>query len=125
MRKLILPGIVFACGMAGTVQAATQGSGPVYGGASQRGVLCEIVNVGNTRMTFVKTAIYDEFHGSIALSFNSCVGSVGQGKICNFQAPATNDQAYACQVITNGGILRGTMRALDSSSNTLSETEVH
>src|SRR5690242_16342607 len=73
MGKVILPGIVFACGMAGTVQAATMGSGPVYGGSSQDRVLCEIVNVGNTPMTFVKTVIYDEFHGSIALSFNSCI----------------------------------------------------
>ena len=37
MRKLVLSGIVLACGMAGTAQAAsTLASGPVFGGSSSK-----------------------------------------------------------------------------------------
>jgi len=61
MRKLTLSGIVFACGMAGTVQAANLGSGPVYGGPGQSHVACQVANVGNTAITLRST-----YHNNVA-----------------------------------------------------------
>jgi len=127
MRRLILPGIVFACGMAGTVQAANLGSDPVYGGPSQDHVACQVANVGNTSITFVRTVIFAQNRTSVPLTFNNCTGSLAPNRICTFQAAASN-QAYACKVITNeveNGSIRGTMDALTSSNDTLSEAQIH
>jgi hypothetical protein len=118
MRKLILSGIALACGMAGTVQAATiLASGPVYGGPSQQQVACEVVNVGTTPITFVKTELLGQFQAPLPLNFNDCIdgngASLEPNATCNFQAAAGN-QATACKVIileakTN---VRGTTVAL-------------
>ena len=127
MRKLILPGILFACGMAGTVQAANLGSDPVYGGPSQDHVACQVANVGNTSITFVRTVIFAQNSTSVPLTFNNCTGSLAPNRICTFQAAASN-QAYACKVITNeveNGSIRGAMDALTSSNDTLSEAQIH
>ena len=126
MRKLILSGIVFACGMAGTVHAANLGSGPVYGGPGQDHVACQVANVGNTPITFVRTVIFSQFSTTVPLTFNNCTGSLAPNRICTFQAVATN-QAYACKVITNeveNGSVRGTMAALGPSNVLLSEAEL-
>ena len=126
MRNLILSGIVFACGMAGTVQAANLGSDPVYGGPSQNHIACQVANVGNTPITFVRTVIFSQFSTFVPLTFNNCTGSLAPNRICTFQASASN-QAYACNVITNeveSGSIRGTIDALTSSNDTLSEAQL-
>ena len=64
MRKLVLSGIVLACGMAGTAQAAsTLVSAPVVGGQQQAQVACVVVNWGSTPITFVTKAC-GSIHGS-------------------------------------------------------------
>jgi len=126
MRTLILSGIVFACGMTGSVQAANLGSDPVYGGPSQNHVACQVANVGNTPITFVRTVIFSQSSTSVPLNFNNCTGSLAPNRICTFQAAASN-QAYACKVITNeveSGSIRGTIDALTSSNDTLSEAQL-
>ena len=50
----ILTGIVLACGLAGTVQAETLISGPVYGGPDQNQAACLVVNAGTAAITFTK-----------------------------------------------------------------------
>src|SRR5215469_1279741 len=117
MRKLILPGILFACGMAGTVHAETLSSGPIYGGPTQNRVVCSVINMGQAPITFSRTTIFSTFNGAVRPSFNDCVGSSAPGHICTTQAVAAPDQAYACKVITNGleqGTVRATMRANNS-----------
>jgi len=125
-RTLILSGIVFAFGTAGTVQAANLGSDPVFGGPTQNHIACQVANVGNTPITFVRTVIFSQSSTSVPLTFNNCTGSLGPNRICTFQAAATN-QAYACKVITNeveNGSIRGAVDALTSSNDTLSEAQL-
>ena len=125
MRKLILPGIVFAYGMAGTVQAATLSSGPIYGGPSQTRVVCSVINMGTAPFAFVgNNVIFSSFNGSVPLSFNDCAGSLLPGGICTSQAVAAGNQAYACKVTTNGGTVRATMRANDGNNKVLIEEEL-
>src|SRR5215469_18521979 len=92
MRKLILPGILFACGMTGTVHADTLSSGPIYGGPTQNRVVCSVINMGQAPITFVRMIIYSTFNGAVRLSFNDCIGSSLPGRICTAQAVAANDQ---------------------------------
>src|SRR3954451_10380185 len=62
MRKLVLSGVVLACGMAGTAQAAsTLGSGPVFGGKQQQIVACVVVNLGSTPITFLTEQLVGQF----------------------------------------------------------------
>jgi hypothetical protein len=126
MRTLFLSGIVLSCGMAGTVQAANLGSDPVYGGPTQDHIACQVANVGNTAITFVKTVIFSQTSTSVPLTFNNCTGSLAPNRICSFQAAASN-QAFACKVITNeveNGSIRGAIDALTSSNDTLSEAQL-
>jgi len=126
VRTLILSAVVFACGMTGTVQAANLGSDPVYGGPTQDHIACQVANVGNTSITFVRTVIFSQTSTSVPLTFNNCTGSLAPNRICTFQAAATN-QAYACKVITNeveNGSIRGAVDALTFSNATLSEAQI-
>ena len=113
MRKLMLSGIVFVCGMAGTVQAATLTSGVVYGGPSQDHVACEVVNMSNTPITFVKTQLVGQYRGSLPQNYNDCGTALAPKGICSFQAAAVREAA-ACKVIINQEKtdVRGTMVAL-------------
>lgn len=113
MRKLMLSGIVFVCGMAGTVQAGILTSGVVYGGPSQDHVACEVVNMSNAPITFVKTELIGIYHGSLTLNHNDCGTQLAPNGLCSFQAAAFREAA-ACKVIINQAktYVRGTMVAL-------------
>jgi hypothetical protein len=121
----VLTGIVLACGMIGTVQAATLASGPVFGGPSQDHVACQVFNVGNTPITFVSTEFFNQSGRAIPLTFDNCGESLASNSICTFQAAAGN-QAYGCKVRINEGKanVRGTMAALTSSNVLLSEADL-
>src|SRR4030095_3440945 len=96
----LIEGISAAWGLAGTAQAEILASGPVYGGASQVRVACQVFNAGSTPITFVSTEIFDQLTpggGPITLDFSNCVGSLAPTDICTFQGPASN-QAYSCKV---------------------------
>ena len=109
----VLTGIVLACGLAGTVQAATLASGVVYGGPSQDHVACEVVNMSDAPITFVKTELVGQYHGSLTLNYNDCGSALAPNGICSFQAAAVREAA-ACKVIINQAKtdVRGTMVAL-------------
>ena len=124
MQRL-LSGIVLACGLVGTVQADTLASGPVYGGPSQNRVACQVFNAGNTPITFVSTRISSQFNASVPLTFNNCGASLAPNRICTFQATAS-DQAFSCKALINEAKtnVRGTMAALNSSNDALSEADL-
>ena len=113
MRKLMLSGIVFVCGMAGTVQAATLASSTVYGGPRQDHAACVVVNMSNAPITFVKTQLVGQFRGFLPLNFNGCGTELAPNGICSFQAAAVHE-AVACKVIINQAKtnVRGHMVAL-------------
>ena len=123
MRKLMLSGMVFVCGMAGTVQAATLASGPVYGGPSQGQVACTVVNVGTTPITFVKKELLGQFQAPLPLNFDDCKVSLNPRATCSFQAAAGN-QATSCKVIipdAQRAAIRGNMLALSPENDNLSQ----
>lgn len=115
MRKLMLSGIVFVCGMAGAVQAATLESGIVYGGPSQTHVACEVVNMSNAPIHFVKKELIGQYHGTLDHEhfFDDCDTALGPNGMCTFQAAAVREAA-ACKVIIKEAKtdVHGTMVAL-------------
>jgi hypothetical protein len=118
MRKRMLLGMVFVCGMAGTVQAATLTSGPVFGGPDQTHVACVVVNLSNAPITFLKTQLIGHFRGVLPQFFNGCGTTLARNGMCSFQANADREST-ACKVIiaqakTN---VRGTMVALTGDVN--------
>ena len=117
MRQLLLSGIVFVCGMAGTVQAATLTSGVVYGGPSQNHVACGVVNLSNAPITFVKTEIVGQYQGFLPLNFNNCGHELAPNSMCSFQAAAVREAA-ACKVVIIQAKtdVRGTMVALGGTA---------
>jgi hypothetical protein len=124
----VLTGIILACGLAGTAQADILSSGPVYGGASQIRVACQVFNAGSIPITFVSTEIFDQLTpggGPVTLDFSNCVGSLAPNDICTFQAPAGN-QAYGCKVniVELKTDVRGTMAALGPLNALLSEADL-
>ena len=133
MRKLILSGIVLACGMAGTAQAAsTLASGPVIGGQQQEQVACVVVNLGSTPINFVTKQLVGQFKTPLTQNFNDCGAKLLPGATCSFQANVNTQgtaphQAASCKVIiqeakTN---VRGTMVALDPAlGRPLSQTDL-
>jgi hypothetical protein len=133
MRKLVLSGIVLACGMAGTAQAAsTLASGPVFGGRQQQQVACEVVNLGSTSITFLTKQLVGEFKAPLTLNFDDCGATLLPGAFCSFQANVNTQgtaphQAASCKVVileakTN---VRGTMVALDPAlGRPLSQTDL-
>src|SRR3954447_15387728 len=134
MRKLVLSGVVLACGMAGTAQAAsTLGSGPVFGGKQQQTVACAVVNLGSTPITFLTEQLVGQFKSPLTLNFNDCGAALRPGGTCSFQANVNDqgtapNQAASCKVVireakTN---VRGTMVALDPALGPpLSQTDLH
>jgi hypothetical protein len=133
MRKLVLSGIILACGMAGTAQAAsTLASGPVVGGQDQATVACVVVNLGSTPITFLTEQLVGQFKGILTQNFNDCGAALRPGATCSFQANV-NDQGTApnqvasCKVVireakTN---VRGTMVAIDpAKGRPLSQTDL-
>jgi hypothetical protein len=125
IHKLMLSGIIFASGMAGTVHADLLVSGAVFGGPTQKRVACQVANAGTTPITIVQTVIFSQFSTSVPLSFNNCNAPLGPNRICTFQAAAIN-QAYSCKVLIVGPKtnVRGTASALGASSNALSESDL-
>ena len=133
MRKLVLSGIVLACGMAGTAQAAsTLASGPVFGGQQQQQVACVVVNLGGAPITFLTRQLVGQFKAPLTLNFNDCGATLGKGAFCSFQANVNTQgtaphQAASCKVVireakTN---VRGTMVALDPAlGRPLSQTDL-
>jgi hypothetical protein len=133
MRKLVLSGIVLACGMAGTAQAAsTLASGPVLGGQQQQQVACVVVNLGSTPITFLTKQLMGQFRAPLTLNFDDCGAMLRPGATCSFQANVNNQgtaphQATSCKVVileakTN---VRGTMVALDPAlGRPLSQTDL-
>ena len=133
MRKLILSGIVLACGMAGTAQAAsTLASGPVFGGQQQEQVACVVVNLGSTPINFVTKQLVGQFKTPLTQNFNDCGAKLLPGATCSFQANVNTQgtaphQAASCKVViqeakTN---VRGTMVALDPAlGRPLSQTDL-
>jgi hypothetical protein len=124
----VLTGIILVCGLAGTAQADILASGPVYGGASQIRVACQVFNAGSIPITFVSTEIFDQLTpggGPVTLDFSNCVGSLAPNDICTFQAPAGN-QAYGCKVniVELKTDVRGTMAGLGPSNALLSEADL-
>jgi hypothetical protein len=124
----VLGGIVVACGLAGSVQADTLLSGPVYGGLDQDHVACQVVNAGTAPITFVTTDLLGQYVSPLPLNYNDCLGRpLLPGAICSFQAATVDHQATACKVIireakTN---VRGTMVALSGPDNVnLSEADL-
>lgn len=119
VRKLVLSGIVLACGMAGTVQAASLlATGVVYGGPGMNQVACEVVNMGTTQITFITKRLVGQFNGNLPKNFDDCLGSLAPNRICTFQA-AVGNQGVSCKVIiaeakTN---VRGTLTALSPVNN--------
>ena len=119
MRTLVLSGIVLACGMAGTAQAAsTLLSAPVVGGQQQARVACVLVNWGPTPITFVTKKLVGQFT-ALTPDFDGCGASLGKNSTCSFQTNvnvpgAAPHQATSCKVViveakTN---VRGIMVAL-------------
>ena len=132
MRKLVLSGIVLACGMAGTAAAATLASGPVFGGQKEEQVACVVVNLGSTPITFVTKQLVGQFKASLTLNFNDCGATLLPGAFCSFQANVNTQgtaphQAVSCKVViveakTN---VRGTMVAIDpAGGRPLSQTDL-
>ena len=133
MRKLVLSGIVLACGMAGTAQAAsTLASGPVFGGQQQQQVACTVVNMGGAPITFVTKQLVGQFKTPLTLNFSDCGATLLPGATCSFQANVNTQgtaphQATSCKVViveakTN---VRGTMVALDPAlGRPLSQTDL-
>ena len=113
LRKFMLSGIVFVCGMAGVVQAATLESGVDYGGPNQTHVACEVVNMSSAPIHFVKIEVIGQYNGSLKPFYDDCGMSLGQGGVCSFQAPAVREAA-ACKVIIKEAKtdVHGTMVAL-------------
>jgi len=100
--------------MAGTVQATSLlASGVVYGGPDQTHVACEVVNMSNTPITFVKKDLVGQFQAPLPLNFDDCGIELEPNGICTFQA-ATGSQAAACKVTINQSKtnVRGTIVAL-------------
>ena len=71
--KLFLSGVALACGMVGTVEAASSlASGPVSGGNSQQQVACTVVNAGTAPIHFIKTELVGQFKAPLDQNFNDC-----------------------------------------------------
>jgi hypothetical protein len=133
MRKLVLSGIVLACGMAGTAQAdSTLASGPVSGGQQQQQVACVVVNLGSTPITFVTKELVGQFRAPLNPNFDDCGTTLRAGAFCSFQANVNAqgtapNQAVSCKAVileakTN---VRGTMLALDpANGRPLSQTDL-
>ena len=132
MRKLVLSGIVLACGMAGTAQAdSILASGPVFGGQQQQQVACAVVNLGSTPITFVTKELVGQY-SALKPDFDDCQPTLKPGAFCSFQADVNAQgtaphQAASCKVViveakTN---VRGTMLALDpAKGRPLSQTDL-
>src|SRR4051794_24964118 len=133
MRKLVLSGIVLACGMAGTAQAAsTLASGPVTGGEKQQTVACVVVNLGSTPITFLTKQLAGQFKNPLTLNFSDCGATLLPGATCSFQANVNTQgtaphQATSCKVVISEAKtnVRGTMVALDpANGRPLSQTDL-
>ena len=133
MRKLVLSGIVLACGMAGTAQAAsTLASGPVVGGGQQATVACVVVNLGSTPITFQTKQLMGQFKAPLTPDFDDCRTKLRPGATCSFQANVNNqgtapNQAASCKVVIaeDKANVRGTMVALDPAlGRPLSQTDL-
>lgn len=126
----LLTGIVLACSMAGTVQAAsTLTSGLVYGGPDQTHAACQVVNLSNAPITFVKKQIVGHFGGLLPLNFDDCGTALAPNGVCTFQAATPGSQGAACKFIINQARtnVRGTMVALTGDLATptpLSESDI-
>jgi hypothetical protein len=133
MRKLVLSGIVLACGMAGTAQAdSILASGPVFGGQQQQQVACVVVNLGSSQITFVTRELAGQYKTPLTPNFDDCQPTLKPGAFCSFQADVNAQgtaphQAASCKVViveakTN---VRGTMLALDpAKGRPLSQTDL-
>src|SRR3954453_18584060 len=105
MRKLVLSGVVLACGMAGTAQAAsTLASGPVFGGKQQQTVACVVVNLGSTPISFVTKQLVGQFKVPLTTNFDDCGAKLLSGATCSFQANVNDQgtaphQAASCKVV--------------------------
>ena len=133
MRKLVLSGIVLACGMAGTAQAAsTLASGPVLGGQQQQQVACVVVNLGSTPITFLTKQLMGQYRAPLTLNFDDCGARLRPGATCSFQADVNTQgtaphQATSCKVVIVEAKtdVRGTMVALDPArGRPLSQTDL-
>jgi hypothetical protein len=133
MCKLVLSGIVLACGMAGTAQAdSILASGPVFGGQQQQQVACVVVNLGSTPITFVTQELVGEFKAPLTLNFNDCGATLLPGAFCSFQANVNAQgtalhQAASCKavILESKANVRGTMLALDPAhGRPLSQTDL-
>jgi hypothetical protein len=133
--KLVLSGIVLACGMAGTAQAeSTLASGPVAGGQQQTRVACLIVNLSSAPIHFVKKELVGSFSGKLTTDFDDCTKPLQAGGFCSFQANVNNQvppvaphQDAACTVVILEAKtdVRGTMLALDpANGRPLSQTDL-
>ena len=105
----VLTAMVLACGLAGTVQADTLISGPVFGGPDQNQVACVVVNAGTAAITFTTKELLGQLT-HLNPNFDDCGALLEPGATCSFQAAAVG-QAAACKVVireskTN---VRGTM----------------
>ncbi len=124
--KRLLSGMVLACGMVGTVQAAdTLVSASIYGGPTQTRVACTVYNAGKIPITFVNTQIDGQFASDVQLNFNDCGRTLVPHAICSFQAAAGNE-AFACivQIAEKKATVRGSMIALNSAAFPLSEADL-
>jgi hypothetical protein len=132
-RNLVFSGIVLACGMAGTAQAAsTLLSAPVVGGQQQARVACVLVNWNpTTSINFVTKELVGQFT-ALTPDFDNCGASLGKKSTCSFQTNvnvpgAAPHQAASCKVVileakTN---VRGIMVALDpAGGRPLSQTDL-
>jgi len=133
LSAIVLSGVVLACGMAGTAQAAsTLASGPVFGGKQQQTVACVVVNLGSTPISFVTKQLVGQFKVPLTTNFDDCGAKLLSGATCSFQANVNDQgtaphQAASCKVVileakTN---VRGTMVALDPAlGRPLSQTDL-
>jgi hypothetical protein len=113
----VLTAMVLAGGLAGTVQADTLISGPVYGGPDQTKAACVLVNAGTAAITFTTKEFLSDFR-RIDPDFDNCGTALGAGHTCNFQGPSVG-QAAACKISTLElkTNVRGTMVGLDYVNN--------
>jgi hypothetical protein len=122
-KRLTLTAIVTLIGLGTVAQAEILAGGPVYGGPSSVGgsITCRVFNAGAFPMAIVSRQIFNNVGGQVALSSDSCSGSLQPTKTCAYAAPITGNLAFSCRMFEEGGDdnVRGVAEVQDSSHTVL------
>ncbi len=116
--RLSVAAVAVLIALGGIAKADILTAGPVYAGTGQLNgrVFCWLFNTGSSSATLPTRQIWNSLKGSVALTGDSCTGTLATGKSCEYFAGAGTG-TYTCRAITNGieNNISGTMQIYNSA----------